>query len=103
VAYQAVTADYFRVMRIPLLKGRFFSPADGKGAPAVIVVNQAFVKRFFPRVDPLGKGVFGGMGGEKHREVVGVVGDVREEGLAVEPAPEIYVPLFQAWLAPGLP
>ena len=103
VVYQAITPDYFRVMRIPLLKGRFFSPADGKDAPAVIVVNQAFGRKFFPRVDPLGQRVYGGMGTEKRREVIGVVGDVREGGLAIDPAPEMYVPLFQAWLAPGLP
>ncbi len=103
VVYQAITPDYFRVMRIPLLKGRCFSLADGKDAPAVIVVNQAFVKKFFPRVGPLGQRVYGGMGTETRREVIGVVGDVREGGLAIDPAPEMYVPLFQAWLAPGLP
>jgi hypothetical protein len=69
----------------------------------VIVVSQAFVRKFLPGVDPLGQCVYGGMGGEKRREVVGVVGDVREGGLAVDPSPEMYVPLFQAWLAPGLP
>jgi putative ABC transport system permease protein len=103
VEYQAITPDYFRVMRIPLLKGRFFSLADGKDAPAVVMVNQAFVRKFFPGVDPLGQHVYGGMGGEKRLEVIGTVGDVREGGLAIDPAPEMYVPLFQAWIPPGLP
>jgi len=103
VVYQAITPDYFHVMRIPLVKGRFFSAGDGKDAPAVVVVNQAFVRKFLPGVDPLGKRLYGGMGGEKRCEIVGVVGDVREVGLAFDPSPEMYVPLFQAWVTPGLP
>jgi len=103
VVYQAITPDYFRVMRIPLLKGRLIAATDGKDAPLVLLVNQKFVSRFFPGVDPLGQHLIGGMGGEKRREVVGVVGDVREGGLASDPSPEIYVPLFQAWVPPGLP
>jgi putative ABC transport system permease protein len=100
VAYQAVTSDYFRAMRIPLLEGRFILPSDGKGAPSVVVVNQAFVRKFLPGMNPLGQRLYGGMGGEMRREVVGVVGDVREAGLAKEPIPEIYVPIFQAWVSP---
>jgi len=103
VVYQAITSDYFRVMRIPLLKGRFIAAVDGKDAPPVVVVNQAFVRKFFPGRDPLGQRLYGGMGREKRREVVGVVGDVREGGLAFDPSPEIYVPLFQARVPPGLP
>ena len=102
VTYQAITPDYFRVMRIPLVRGRFISPSDGKDTSAVLVVNQAFVRKFFPGMDPLGQRLYGGMGGDKRREVVGVVGDVREEGLAIGPSPEIYVPLFQAWVSPGM-
>jgi putative ABC transport system permease protein len=102
VAYQAITPDYFRVMRIPLVEGRFISSRDGKDAPAVVVVNQAFVRKFFPGVDPLGQRLRIEMGGGKNREVVGVVGDVREEGLAIGPSPEAYVPLFQAWVSPGM-
>ncbi|HXX22023.1 MAG TPA: ABC transporter permease [Terriglobia bacterium] len=103
VAYQAVTSDYFRAMRIPLLQGRFILPSDGKDAPRVVVVNQAFAKKFFPGINPLGQRVYGGMGeGEKLREVVGVVGDVREAGLALAPSPEMYLPIFQAWVSPGM-
>jgi putative ABC transport system permease protein len=101
-AYQDVTSDYFRTMRIPLLEGRFILPSDGKDAPPVVVVNQAFVRKFLLGMNPLGRRIFGGMGGEKLREVVGVVGDVREDGLATEPIPEIYVPIFQAWVSPGM-
>ena len=102
VFYQAVTTDYFRVMRIPLLQGRLILPSDSKDAPAVIVVNQAFTKTFLPGMNPLGQRIYGGMGGNKLREVVGVVGDVRESGLALAPSPEIYVPLVQAWITPAV-
>jgi putative ABC transport system permease protein len=103
VAYQAITPDYFRVMRIPLVKGRFISSRDGKDAPAVVVVNQAFVRKFFAGVDPLAQRLQIETSGPKFHEVVGVVGDVREEGLATEPSPEAYVPLFQSWASPGMP
>jgi putative ABC transport system permease protein len=102
VAYQAITPDYFRVMRIPLVKGRFISSRDGKDAPAVVVVNQAFVRKFFAGVDPLAQRLQIETSGPKFHEVVGVVGDVREEGLAIGPSPEAYVPLFQAWVSPGM-
>jgi predicted permease len=100
--YQAITSDYFRVMRIPLLAGRVISPNDGKDAPAVVVINQAFARRFFPGTDPLGQHLNGGLGTEKRREIVGVVADVRERGLAFDPSPEMYVPLMQAWISPGM-
>jgi putative ABC transport system permease protein len=103
VGYQAISPDYFRVMRIPLVKGRFFSVRDGKDAPSVVVVNRAFVRKFLPGIDPLGRRLYGGMGGEKLWEIVGVVGDVRENGLALDPSPEMYVPLFQSWVSPGIP
>jgi len=102
VVYQAITSDYFRVMRIPLLAGRVISPNDGKDAPAVVVINQAFARRFFPGTDPLGQHLNGGLGTEKRREIVGVVADVRERGLAFDPSPEMYVPLMQAWISPGM-
>jgi putative ABC transport system permease protein len=53
-------------------------------------------------MDPLGQRLYGEMGSDKRREVVGVVGDVREQGLAISASPEIYVPLFQTWVFPGM-
>jgi putative ABC transport system permease protein len=101
VAYQAITPAYFQVMRIPLIEGRLLSESDAKGAPAVVVVNREFVKKFFPNEDPLGKRIRISLGGSTSREVVGVAGDVREAGLAQGPAPEVYLPLFQSWVSPG--
>jgi putative ABC transport system permease protein len=100
VAYQAVTPGYFPVMRIPLIEGRLLWESDVKTAPAVVVVNRTFVRRFFPNEDPLGKRIRISMGGANFREVVGVAGDVREAGLDRDPVPEVYLPLFQAWIAP---
>jgi len=92
-----VSPDYFRALQIPLIKGRFFTDADNADAPPVIIVNQAFAKKFWPNQDALGKRiVMGGM--SKHPNwitIVGVVGDVRHFGLDVDPKPEMYVPFAQ--------
>jgi putative ABC transport system permease protein len=92
-----VSPDYFRALQIPLIKGRFFTDADKADAPPVIVVNQAFAKKFWPNQDAVGKRiVMGGM--SEHPNwitIVGVVGDVRHFGLDVDPKPEMYVPFAQ--------
>lgn len=100
-AYQAVSPDYFRAMRVPLIKGRYLSREDVKGAPPVVVVNLAFVKQFLPTGEPLGHRVYISMASSALREIVGVVGDVREDSLDQTPTPEVYLPIFQAWVAPG--
>ena len=92
-----VSPDYFRALEIPLIKGRFFTDADKTDAPPVIIVNQAFAKKFWPNRDALGKRiVMGGM--SEHPNwitIVGVVGDVRHFGLDIDPKPEMYVPFAQ--------
>src|SRR5213595_638523 len=73
-----VSPDYFRALEIPLIKGRLFTDADKADAPPVIIVNQAFAKKFWPKQDVMGKRiVMGGM--SEHPNwitIVGVVGDV---------------------------
>jgi putative ABC transport system permease protein len=92
-----VSPDYFRALEIPLINGRFFTDADKTDAPPVIIVNQAFAKKFWPNQDALGKRiVMGGM--SEHPNwitIVGVVGDVRHFGLDIDPKPEMYVPFAQ--------
>jgi predicted permease len=92
-----VSPDYFRALEIPLIKGRFFTDADKTDGPPVIIVNQAFAKKFWPNQDALGKRiVMGGM--SEHPNwitIVGVVGDVRHFGLDIDPKPEMYIPFAQ--------
>ena len=97
-SHLTVAGDYFRAMHIPLLAGRVFLAHDNKDAASVVMVNEAFVRRFFPGGNALGQHiVFDRTPGEKRSllEIVGVVGNTRHESLAVEPIPEMYVPFQQ--------
>ncbi len=82
---------YFSTLRIPLLRGRLFSSHDEPGA--VAVVNQALARAYFPGEDPIGKRIDLLPRGASGRIVVGIVGDVKNEGLNREPDPEMYRPL----------
>jgi putative ABC transport system permease protein len=89
---------YFRTLNIPLIKGRDFTERDDSKAPGVIIVNEAFAKKYFPNEDALGKHMKPGasnVGKPLMREVVGVVGNVRSRSLDVEEVPEYYVPFSQ--------
>ena len=91
--FRIVSPGYFRTMGIPLRRGREFEEADAAGAPYVAVVNDAFVRRWLGGGDAIGRRVrFPGMDSETDRwaDVIGVVGDTRQEGLAAEPEPAIY-------------
>jgi putative ABC transport system permease protein len=86
---------YFDVLRIPILTGRVFNERDIAGAPAVVVVNQAFARSYFPGESPLGKRVDFRWGTSGMQEIVGVVGDVREQALHQPARPAIYIPFAQ--------
>lgn len=92
-----VDPHYLEVMKIPLLKGRFLAASDTADSPKVLVVNQAWVKREFPEgEDPLGKRLRLTFSPEDtYREIVGVIGDVAEDSLAVPPPPTMYFPIDQ--------
>ena len=93
----AVSPEYFQTMRIPLLSGRHVDDRDGPQSQKVAVVNQAFAQRFFPKGDVLGKRV--GFGCEEKeglcRNIVGVVGNIRQESLTQNVAAELYLPSAQ--------
>jgi putative ABC transport system permease protein len=93
------TPSYFRAMGIPLKRGRGFERTDDAEAPQVVLLSEAAVRRFFPNEEPLGKriklGLRRGRGRRAGGEVVGIVGDVKERGLAATTGPEIYVPYAQ--------
>ncbi len=95
--FAIVTPQFFAAMGIPLLSGRDFTESDDGGRQAVLVVNQAFARRFFPGEDVIGKRVKPGLGAPPAplREIVGVVGDARQGGLGAEADPIYYIPYKQ--------
>ncbi|HEX8161824.1 MAG TPA: ABC transporter permease [Pyrinomonadaceae bacterium] len=94
---RVVNGDYFRVMGVPLRRGRSFDDRDRKDAPQVVIVNDTFARTFFAGDEPLGKRLVfgGGLAGGTPREIVGVVGDVRHAGLEAPATPEFYMPFTQ--------
>jgi predicted permease len=93
------TPGYFRTLGIPVRRGRAFTEGDGPESPQVVVLSESAVRRFFPDEEPIGRTIRLGLGRGRGRraggEVVGVVGDVKDLGLAAASPPEIYVPYAQ--------
>ena len=95
-----VSDAYFEVLEIPLRRGRLFGERDTVSAPAVVVVNEAFAKKYWPKGDPIGQQLEIGKGmgpdfAEPPREIVGIVGDVKEAGLGNSGPEVMYIPLAQ--------
>lgn len=92
-----VTGDYFQAMKTPLLSGRAIDRRDTQNSPLVVMINEAFAKRFFPERDPLSQQVMIDRDDDKAPpcQVIGVVADTRHDTLKDEPGPEYYVPLSQ--------
>ena len=101
--YTTVSPDYFRVMRIPLLRGHFFSEQDSTLSPKVAIISETLARRYFANRDPIGRQMKFGFppNGNVSREIVGVVGDLRDEALSRKPGPMMYVPFAQAPLYGG--
>ncbi len=92
--YRAVMAGYFKTMGIRLVDGRAFDEFDGRENGAkVAIVNELVVRRYFQGVSPLDKLVKIPMAGDLH--IVGVVADIKHDGLASSAEPEVFVPYFQ--------
>jgi predicted permease len=87
----AVSPDYFRTLGIPLLAGRDLTPQDRDPAPAAVIINSAFARRYLPDVDPLGKRIRFDDAEDDWITIVGVVADTRASGLAIDPRPTIYL------------
>jgi predicted permease len=96
--YVSVSQDYFHLMGIPLMSGRFFNAGDVSSSPRVTLISRALARRYFPNQDPLGKQLTFGFppDGSATREIVGIVGDVRDMALDRDPGPMMYVPYAQA-------
>ena len=108
VEYRQITPDYFKATGVPLLKGRFFTEQDAKDTPAVVIINDAVARTFFPNEDPVGKRIWTGPpesmlsaqllppGGRFPRmTIVGVVGDVMSYGVNRPIEWEVYAPYAQ--------
>ncbi|MGH9937239.1 MAG: FtsX-like permease family protein, partial [Blastocatellia bacterium] len=96
-AFIPVSANYFKAMGIPLLKGRVFTEADTAGKPAVTVINETLAARLWPGADPIGKRIKQGWPEDQTpwREVVGVVADVKLNGVDRDTPLQSYLPLAQ--------
>ena len=97
VPLDAITPDYFRVMGIPLTRGRAFTAQDVVTAPPVVIVNESMARRFWPGEDPLGKRFkYGDLESEAPwTTIVGVVGDMRRTGFDAPVRYETFLPLAQ--------
>ncbi len=94
--WRLVTPTYISTMGIPLLKGRTFTAADREEAPDVVLINETMMKSLWPQGDAVGKRINAGRAtSKKWATIVGVVGDIRHDGLNGEIKPEIYRPYDQ--------
>ncbi|HKD82342.1 MAG TPA: ABC transporter permease [Candidatus Angelobacter sp.] len=98
--WRFVSAGYFEAFRIPLLRGRYFTRNDTGKTDRVVIINEAFAKKYWPKGDPVGQQIQIGQGlgpdfDEPPRQIVGVVGSVTEGNLAEGKVPVMYVPQSQ--------
>jgi predicted permease len=98
--WRSITPEYFRALSIPVRRGRVFDDRDGAGSAPVVVINAAFAKKYWPEGDPMGQSITIGKGlgpefEDPTRQIVGIVSDVRENGLDQTEPPVIYVPVPQ--------
>lgn len=89
-----VSPRYFETLGIPIRAGRDFDERDDATVPHVVIVNEAFVRQFFPGENPIGRTLITGMG-QMPSQVIGVVADVRGENLNTPPAADYFLPALQ--------
>ncbi|HSE40935.1 MAG TPA: ABC transporter permease [Acidobacteriota bacterium] len=98
-ALRISTPQYFRTMKIPLIRGRFFSESDTEKAPGVVILNEAAAKKYWPGRDPIGHRLRIHVSliasNTQPRTIVGIVGNVRSHALNEVPEPELYIPHAQ--------
>ncbi len=101
--WQIAAPGYFEAMDIPVIQGRTFNPSDDEEGAPVAIVNEALVRKYFGAQDPIGRHIF--MGGDPNRgfTVVGVVGDVRHNGLTADIKRKFYIPHAQWEYGTGSP
>ncbi|HEY1239906.1 MAG TPA: ABC transporter permease [Bryobacteraceae bacterium] len=99
VSVVTATSGLFQTLRIPLIRGRYFTEYDKQDSRPVAIVSEGFARRFFPKQEVLGKRIqhSGPNSGEGWMEIVGVVGNVKYLGLAVDTDPAYYMPFGQTY------
>jgi putative ABC transport system permease protein len=89
------------VFKIPVVRGRTFTDRDDGRAPAVVIINEAMAKQYWPKGDPLrdrliiGRGIMKEFAAEQERQIIGIVGDTRDNGLNANPQPMMFIPQAQ--------
>ena len=108
-AFHVVTASFFETMKMPLMRGRTFNEGDRRDSKPVMIISESFARTYFPHENPIGEmiTISAGEGGARARydtrEVVGVVGDIRNSALATPPQPAYYIPFPQLiWQPPTI-
>lgn len=100
------TPGFFKTLGIPVKQGREFLETDTRTSPKVMVITESFAKKYFPNENPLGKHLNPGLGdgytSDVWREIVGVVGDIKRQGLTADTRPEYYLPHSQATVGPPI-
>ena len=99
--WMTVSPGYFEVFKIPLRSGRSFNDRDTSTSTPVVLINEAMAKQYWPKADPLadriviGKGVMREFETEGERQIIGVVADIKSDGLDSEPQPQMWIPQAQ--------
>jgi putative ABC transport system permease protein len=95
IDHRVVSPGYFSTMKVPLIKGRYFTDADNETSMQAIIVNDAMARRYWPGEDPIGRRMKVIGENDDWRTVVGVVGDIKHFGPDTEAKPEMYRPYLQ--------
>jgi putative ABC transport system permease protein len=99
--WMTVSPGYFEVFKIPVKSGRTFNTRDTSTSTPVVVINEAMAKQYWPKSDPLrdrlviGKGVMREFAAEGERQIIGIVADIRSNGLDSDPSPQMFIPQAQ--------
>jgi putative ABC transport system permease protein len=93
--FVAISPNYFHVLQVPLLRGREFSDADSESGPKVCVISSSLAQQLFPNQSALGQRIIIGYPTDATREIVGIVGDVKDSDLSARQSAQIYVPFVQ--------
>ena len=104
VNYSLVTPDFFKTIRVPVVRGREFTARDTREAPPVVIINEAMARRYWPGEDPIGKRLTVTIvPGEQLREIVGIVGDTPNSRWDRAASPRLYAPHAQESLRSRVP